>query len=369
MDYSIKRSNGKLFATIPSNVVLGPKTSASQPTPINLVGKNKVSYGQYLNENSLWLAENFAGPTAPTGNVPGQLWYNSNNGTGQLLISLVDGAPQPNNSDPTTEAKWASVPMISLFNTVPDAESSLMGRMILTNSGDSLMVLMKNKEWREIQTTRPVNKQYESLLDINYDTGKQYIAFDQSQSNKTIAFFNDGGGITTSTDGFTVFQDGNGVLRFGSNYFYEMNIMVRVVQDSNGTVTPSPVSYKTWKITGSFYVDNQGAFTAGTTTAVAIPDPRKLAGLTSITNTYDQSGSTTDNWSVNVAINGVDSTLPNQSGTGEADYNAFVNAALNTKKHLGFKINGSIAGLTTGQSVLTQWSVLLKLTGIPPVGV
>ena len=368
MDYVIKRSNGKIYATVASNTILGPNVPNSNPVPLNLIGKNKVSYGQAINENALWLAENFAGPTAPRGAVPGQIWYNYTSGTGQLLIALEDGAPQPVNSDPSTEAKWASIPMISLQNTVPEAETSLMGRMVLTNSGDTLMVLMKNKEWREIQTSRPKNKQYETLLDINYDTGKKYIAFSQSNSSKPIAYFNDGGGIMTNQDGYTVLQDGNGTLRFGSNYFYELKIMARVVNENGADIISVPSSYKTWMVTGSFYIDNEGTFIAGTTTAVQIPDPRKIAGLTQIVDTYDQLGNTT-NWNISVDINGVDTSLPNQNGTTEADYNAFINESLNSNKHLGFKITGGVSGLTAGELVLTQWSALLKITGIPPVGV
>lgn len=368
MDYVIKRSNGKIYATIPSNVILGPNVPNSNPVPINLIGKNKVSYGQAMNENYLWTVENFAGPTAPRGSVPGQIWYNYSSATGQLLISLVDSAPQPDNKDPSTEAKWASIPMISLQNTIPEAESSIMGRMVLTNSGDALMVLMKNKEWREIQTSRPKNKQFESLLDINYDVNKKYIAFTQNTPSKTVAFFNDGGGIFTTVDGYTVFQDGNGVLRFGSNYFYELKIMAREVSEVGATITPIPSSYKTWMVTGSFYIDNEGTFIPGTTQAVQIPDPRKIANLTQIIDTYEQSGNTS-NWNINVEINGVDSTLPNQTGTTETDYNAFVNESLNSIKHLGFKITGSVNGLGAGQTVLTQWSAYLSITGIPPVGV
>lgn len=368
MDYVIKRSNGKLYATIPSNTVLGPNVPNSNPVPLNLIGKNKISYGQLLNENFLWNVENFASSSAPKGSVPGQLWYNYTTSTGQLLISLVDSAVQPDNDDPTTEAQWASIPMISLMNTVPDSESSLMGRMVLTNSGDSLMVLMKNKEWREVQTSRPSNKQYESLLDINYDTGKKYIAFSQGNTSKTLAYFNDGGGISTTTDGYTVFQDGNGTLRFGSNYFYELKIMGRAVLDAGADVTSIPTTYKTWMVTGSFYIDNKGTFVPGTTTAAQIPDPRKISAITQIVNTYDQIGNSS-NWGIDVQINAVDGTIANSTGLTETAYNAYVNAALNSTKHLGFKIQGSVTGLSAGETVLVQYSCLLKLTGIPPVGV
>jgi len=367
IQYTIKRSNGKIYATIPNNVILGPNQPNGNPVPINLVGRDKVGYGQAWNENALWLAENFAGQTRPSGSVPGQIWYKNSSGTGELLISLKDSARQPDPANPDTELDWASIPMITLFNTVPDGDTSIMGRMVLTNNGDSLKVLMKNKEWREIQTTRPVNKQYESLLDINYDTGKKYIEFTRNTSTKTIAYFNLGGASITDSDGWVTFQNGESVLQFGSNYFYELKIMGRTVNtDSTGEVVPFPSVYSDWIIRGSFYVDNEGTITNGVATASQIPDPRKISSLTQIVDTIDSIDQT---WSVAVVINGVDASLTNGNGTTQADYNSYVTSSLNSSKHLGFRIDATISDLNAGQSTLTQWSALLTLTGIPPVGV
>lgn len=368
INYIIKRSNGKIYASIPNNVILGPNQPNSNPVPINLLGRDKVGYGQALNENFLWMTEHFAGQSRPLGSVPGQIWYRNTSGTGELLISLVDSARQPDNTNPSTELDWASIPMITLFNTVPDGDTSIMGRMVLTNNGDSLKVLMKNKEWREIQTTRPINKQYESLLDINYDTGVKYIAFTQGTPTKTISFFNLGGASETDADGWVTFQNGESVLQFGSNYFYELKIMGRVVNTDTitGEIVPFPSVFSTWMIKGSFYVDNEGVIVPGTVTANQIPDPRKISSLTQIVDTID---SIDQSWSVNVVINGPDTTLPSASGTTKADYNTYVTASLNSAKHLGFRIDASISGLNAGQTTLTQWSALLQLTGIPPVGV
>ncbi|AQW88755.1 putative structural protein [Erwinia phage pEa_SNUABM_50] len=366
INYIIKRSNGKIYASVPNNVILGPNQPNQNPVPINLLGRDKVGYGQALNENFLWMTEHFSGQIAPRGSVPGQIWYRNTSGTGELLISLVDSARQP--TTPDTELDWASIPMITLFNTVPDGDTSVMGRMVLTNNGDSLKVLMKNKEWREIQTTRPVNKQYESLLDINYDSGVKYIAFTQSTPTKTIAYFNLGGASITDSDGWVTFQNGESVLQFGSNYFYELRIMGRQVNtdQTTGEVVPFPSVYSTWMIKGSFYVDNKGAIVPGVTTAVNIPDPRKISVLTQIVDTID---SVDQSWGINVVINGADPTLPNPNGVTKTDYNNYVTASLNSSKHLGFRIESTISGLNAGQTTLTQWSALLQLTGIPPVGV
>ena len=44
-------------------------------TDLTLVGRNTSSYGQYINENFVWLLENFANTTPPSNPVSGQLWF------------------------------------------------------------------------------------------------------------------------------------------------------------------------------------------------------------------------------------------------------------------------------------------------------
>lgn len=366
INYIIKRSNGKIYASIPNNTILGPNQPNQNPSPINLVGRNKVGYGQAWDENALWQAENFAGQLAPKGSVTGQIWYRYTSGTGELLISLVDNARQPDASKPETELDWAAIPMITVFNTVPDGSNSVMGRMVLTNNGDSLRVLMKDKEWREIQTSRPQNKQFESLLDINYDAGTKYISYTQGTPTRPVAYFNVGGASEVDSAGYTVFQNGDGVFQFGSNYFYELKIIAREVSVQSGEVVSIPPNYKTWLIKGSWYINNEGGYVPGSTIASALPDPRKVANLTQIIDTID---STQDQWDVSVNINGIDVNLPGSGGTTQADYENFVLASLNSNKHLGIRIDGTVSNLSAGQTTLTQWSVFLKLTGVPPVGV
>lgn len=368
INYIVKRSNGTIFASIANNEILGPHQPNANAVPLNLVGRDKVGYGQALNENALWLAENFSGPNAPGGNIKGQIWYRNTSSTGELLLALKDSARQPDPNDPSTELDWASIPMITLFNTVPDGENSIMGRMVLTNNGDSLRVLMKNKEWREIQTTRPINKEYESLLDIQYDTGTNYIRFSQATPTKTIAYFNNGGAAVTDANGWTTLQSGDGAYQFGANYFYELKIIARQVglDTASGDIIPTSSIYSTWMVKGSFYIDNEGTIVPGVATANQIPDPRKIQGLTSIVDTID---SVERSWTVAVEINGADTSLPNPTGKTKADYENYVNASLNSYKHLGFKVVGNISGLSNGQDTLTQWSVLLRITGIPPMGV
>ena len=75
MAYTITKTDGTTLTTI-NDGFLDTSTSLSLPGP------NYVGYGQKLNENLVYLLENFAGNSSPTGlNVEGQLWYDKINTT------------------------------------------------------------------------------------------------------------------------------------------------------------------------------------------------------------------------------------------------------------------------------------------------
>lgn len=71
MAYTIYKKDGTLLATIPDG---GKNTSA---TGLTLPGPNYVGYGPELNENLVYLLENFASNISPTyTSLEGQLWFN-----------------------------------------------------------------------------------------------------------------------------------------------------------------------------------------------------------------------------------------------------------------------------------------------------
>ena len=73
MSYNLQLSN-----TSPLTI-LADGTADTTSTSLTLVGKNYPSYGLFLNENFIYLLENFAKATAPLHPLPGQLWWDSNN--------------------------------------------------------------------------------------------------------------------------------------------------------------------------------------------------------------------------------------------------------------------------------------------------
>jgi hypothetical protein len=71
MSYIINNSRGQIVA------VVGDGTVNTTATDLALVGRAVTNYGEYQNENYVYLLENFAGPSAPIQPILGQLWYNS----------------------------------------------------------------------------------------------------------------------------------------------------------------------------------------------------------------------------------------------------------------------------------------------------
>jgi hypothetical protein len=75
MSYIINNTRGQIVA------VVGDGTINTTATDLALVGRAVTNYGEYQNENYVYLLENFAGPGSPPQPIWGQLWYNSQTDT------------------------------------------------------------------------------------------------------------------------------------------------------------------------------------------------------------------------------------------------------------------------------------------------
>ena len=75
MAYTVNKTNGSVLATVADGTI-------DTTTDLVLVGKNYAGYGEFLNENTVKLLENFANTTAPSSPLAGQLWWDT---TGSLL--------------------------------------------------------------------------------------------------------------------------------------------------------------------------------------------------------------------------------------------------------------------------------------------
>jgi hypothetical protein len=73
MAYNINKTNGVKLTTVDDGAI------NNTACDITLVGKNYAGYGQFVNENSIKLLENFANSRQPARPVTGQLWYDTSN--------------------------------------------------------------------------------------------------------------------------------------------------------------------------------------------------------------------------------------------------------------------------------------------------
>lgn len=71
MTYTLNNFDGSFFANIPDGTL-------NNSTSLTFVGKNYAGYGGILDENYLYLMQNFAAGSQPPKPVPGQLWWNNN---------------------------------------------------------------------------------------------------------------------------------------------------------------------------------------------------------------------------------------------------------------------------------------------------
>lgn len=75
MAYNLSLSNGEPLVTIADGTVDINFTS------LNLIGKNFAGYGALMNQNFVYLLENFSNSAPPTNPLVGQLWYDADNRT------------------------------------------------------------------------------------------------------------------------------------------------------------------------------------------------------------------------------------------------------------------------------------------------
>jgi len=73
MAYNINKTNGVKLTTVDDGAI------NNTACDITLVGKNYAGYGQFVNENSIKLLENFSNSKQPTRPLTGQLWYDTSN--------------------------------------------------------------------------------------------------------------------------------------------------------------------------------------------------------------------------------------------------------------------------------------------------
>ena len=125
MSYIINNSRGQIVA------VVADGTTNSTATDLTLVGRAVTNFGEFQNENYVFLLENFADSVAPSQPILGQLWYNSSTdeisaySTANVFVAL---ASQPYVQDQKISPAFTGVP------TAPTAVVSTNSAQLATTA-------------------------------------------------------------------------------------------------------------------------------------------------------------------------------------------------------------------------------------------
>lgn len=120
MAYEVNKSNGDVLV----NLIDGEVDNTT--TPLNLLGKNYLGYGELIAENFVHMLENFASSDAPSDAqaITGQLWFN----TGENRIAVRD-----------TDEHWKTLAHLAAKPTRP-TETARLGDFWYDTTNKSLKI-------------------------------------------------------------------------------------------------------------------------------------------------------------------------------------------------------------------------------------
>lgn len=84
MTYAINKSDGTKLVDILDGTI-------DQTTDLKLIGKNSITFGEALNEDLVFLLENFSNSRPPNRPITGQLWYNTAESRLQVYTGVITG--------------------------------------------------------------------------------------------------------------------------------------------------------------------------------------------------------------------------------------------------------------------------------------
>jgi len=168
--YTINHYNGTILANIADGVL-------DQTTSLSLAGRNFVGYGEYLNENQLFLLENFAGTTAPQNPITGQLWYNS----GTQTIAVYTGSAYSVLANTVLVANTASLLTAQLQANINTVNTNILANVAVLNANAAVQDTQITNLWANAAV------QNSSIATLTANAGVQSQRLDSIDANVTAA--------------------------------------------------------------------------------------------------------------------------------------------------------------------------------------
>lgn len=224
MAYILNKSNNDIIAIIEDGQVDGGTTS------LTFVGKNYVNYGEIQNENFVFLLENFAKNTPPSGPIPGQLWFHLRDTDKNLDVNRIKVR---------SSSTWVSMPKFH-YSTLTSITSSMdvgdfwwdefngqlkakftSTEIILIggkNSTSTFAIGLANQpNINGVKFTGTASITISSTT-TNYLIGGSYIVGDDFNGSASTTWAVDVGTVTQPTAHKVVARDNNGSIYFNIGY-------------------------------------------------------------------------------------------------------------------------------------------------------
>ena len=304
MPYSINKSDGTPLVTIQDNTI---NTTASS---LSLIGRNALNFGQAIDQNFVYLLQNFAATTPPSIPLTGQLYYN----TYSSSLALYDGA------------QWKTV--VSPFDGTSGTATALIGP-----NNVSVSITLSQNQIISISTATYIPPSglpsYVVINDTRYYLNSLFPGGIYPGVNLASSFQLTG--TASSANSFTTGRTINltGVARGN------------VVFDGSTDVDLS-VSF------ANVYINNTNVTVAGTYTKVVVSDGGYIIGGGNISSgdVANALGYVPYNGN-NITVHNTPDTIVSRDGNGNFAANIMVGtatAAMGLAKPIMFGINGDVVG-------------------------
>jgi len=255
MSYTINLTNGT--SLIPAGLSDG--TVDTTHSSLTLIGRDYAGYGQFLNENFVYLLENFANTSSPANPLKGQLWWDTTNN----ILKVWSGSSWKISTGAT------SSPASS-----PPGDLSALGGDLWFDTTNSQLKVYSGSAWIVVgPTTTPATGDTGAIPALVSDTSAgTHIVIQFKISGTIYAIF--------SKDTFASSLSGFATIKAGINFSTTASPSWGIsTQDVNAT--PSTLIVRTGDGSANVYnLNATGTITAGAIVATSISSPTGTSTFT-----------------------------------------------------------------------------------------
>jgi len=333
MSYQINTTNGSLLTTVPD------ATLVQNYAGLLLIGKSYAGFGTALNDNLVYLAENFCNSTPPTNPLTGQLWYDSvnkvitvYNGTTFGILSINTPAASPPSS-PGLGDEW--------FDTI-----------------NQQLNVFNGSNWVLVGPTSQAGSGLNGIVTSSLTQNNSIYYFaDVYASNQLLALISSNNLITSSINGF-------GNLRVGVNFVLPSTNIANVL--SGGIYNAANVTLGSEdQLALSINPINDGLITSTSNLSInpaggtIYPAANSVVSLGSATNVFKNLYvSNILGANISATPNGANLQMQYKNGSAFAGANVYVNPA-NISIQSNLQVTGNIStGNITANSITLAGTVV-----------